>query len=415
MSTIPTHATWMSQTELRMKPRSSELKKLDEAIKAHDLAKTPDKVKAVRQTLAAWKRAKGDGWKTSERNKAPNFPFTNLAKAVYVDLKLPPDEVAALKFWDDSRRRKLQTLFEGKRVVLRVVDSLAQLQMARRDLTEAVQGAKATGKGTVKAALQPEVTQAVNDMFGTQIATLKDFAAQAVAETGTAGIIQAIDHVASMLPIISLVADGGKMLSQWGMAIYKGYKQYETSTHGFAIASGDPAAGFAAVQTLLARDTANQVAKASITSAAFAANTALHAAKGAGAVLAPAVGAAKAAANATRVIAKFAIEFRETAMVNKVLKNPELLDLRAFKTCPLLGAYMLACSDTSDLVAMLFDEFGQAGWMEDIEPLIRKHIHPVQDRAADLVQSSPFVISGVPIHRPLRSTLSVGSMLSNFF
>ena len=160
--------------------------------------------------------------------------------------------------------------------------------------------------------------------------------------------------------------------------------------------------------------TANQVAKASITSVAFAANTALHAAKGAGAVLAPAVGAAKAAANAARVIAKFAIEFRETVMVNKVLKNPELLDLRAFKTCPLLGAYMLVCSDTSDLVAMLFDEFGQAGWMEDIESLLKKHIHPVQDRAADLVQSSPFVISGVPIHRPLRSTLSVGSMLSNF-
>lgn len=414
MSTIPNHTTWMAQTELRMKPRSSELKKLDEAIKAHDLAKTPDKVKAVRQALAVWKRAKGDGWKMSERNKAPNFPFTNLSKAVYVDLKLPPDEVAALKFWDDSRRKKLQTLFEGKQVKLRIVDSYAQLHLAHKDLTEAVKGAKATGSGAVKTALQPEVTQAVNNMFGTQIATLKDFAAQAVAETGTAAVIQAIDHVASMLPIISLVADGGKMLSQWGMAIYKGYKQYETSTHGFAIASGDPAAAFAAVQSLLARETANQVAKASITSVAFAANTALHAAKGAGAVLAPAVGAAKAAANAARVIAKFAIEFRETVMVNKVLKNPELLDLRAFKTCPLLGAYMLVCSDTSDLVAMLFDEFGQAGWMEDIESLIKKHIHPVQDRAADLVQSSPFVISGVPIHRPLRTTLSVGSMLSNF-
>lgn len=414
MTTIPNHATWMAQTELRMKPRSSELKKLDEAIKAHGLAKTPDKVKAVRLAFAAWKRAKGDAWKSSERNKAPNFPFTSLSKAVYVDLRLPPEEMAALKFWDDSRRQKLQTLFAGKQVKLRIVDSYAQLHLARKNLDAAVQGTKATGANAAKAALQPEVTKAVNEMFGTQIATLRDFAAQAVAETGTAAVLQAVDQVASMLPIISLVADGGKMLAYWGMAIYKGYNQYETSRHGFAIASGDPAAAFAAVQTLLARETANQVAKASITSAAFAANTALHAAKGAGAVLAPAVGAAKAAANAARVIAKFAIEFRETVMVNKLLKNPELLDLQAFKTCPLLGAYMLVCSDTSDLVAMLFDEFGQAGWMEDIESLLKKHIHPVQDRAADLVQSSPFVISGVPIHRPLRGGLNTLSMLSNF-
>lgn len=414
MTVIPSYATWIAQTELRVRPRSSALKKLDAAIKVYDTAKSPDNVKAVRIAFAGWKRHNGDNWKASPRNKGPNFPFTNLAKAVYVDLKLPPDEAAALKFWDDSRRRKVQTLFAGKTVQLRVVFAASQVAMAHRDLKQAVAGVRETGTSAIKAAAEPEVVKAVNDMFGTQIAMVRDFAAQAAAETGAAALAQTIEHVASMLPIISLVADGTKMLAQWGQAIYKGYKQYDASTHAFALDSGNAAAAFDAVRTLLARETANQVAKASITSAAFGANVALHAAKGAGAVLAPAVGAAKAAANAARVIAKFAIEYRETVLVNKVLKNPENLDLRAFKVCPLLGAYMLACAETSDLVAMLFDEFGQSGWMEDMEQVIKKHIHPAQDQAADLVQSSPFIIGGVPMHRPVRGKLNTLSMLSNF-
>jgi len=414
MSAIPSCATWLAQTELRVRPRSSALKKLDAAIKAYETSKTPGRVKDIRVALAGWKRHNGENWKASPRNKAPNFPFTNLAKAIYVDLKLPPDEVAALKFWDDSRRRKLQTLFAGKTVQLRIVNSLSQMVLARKNLEQAVAGTRQTGVGLVKTVVEPEVTKAVNEMFGTQIAMVRDFAAQAAAETGAAAVAQTIEHVASMLPIISLVADGTKMLAQWGQAIYKGYKQYDASTHAFAIERGDAAAAFDAVRTLLARETANQVAKASITSAAFGANVALHAAKGAGAVLAPAVGAAKAAANAARVIAKFAIEFRETVLVNKVLKDPENLDLRAFKLCPLLGAYMLVCSDTSDLVVMLFDEFGQAGWMDDMERVIKHHIHPAQKLAAGLVQDSPFIISGVPLHRPGNSQLSTMSVLSNF-
>lgn len=411
---IPTHATWLAQTELRVRPRSSALKKLDAAIKVCETAKTSDKIKDVRVAFANWKRHNGDNWKASPRNKGPHFPFTNLAKAVYVDLKLPPDEVAALKFWDDSRRRNLQTLFTGKKVQLRIVHTASQIALARKNLQQAVAGVKETGTSAAKAVLEPEVVKAANEMFGTQIAMVRDFAAQAVAETGTATLVQTIEHVASMLPIISLVADGTKMLAYWGQAIYNGYQQYNASTHAFAIERGDPAAAFDAVQLLLARETANQVAKASITSAAFGANVALHAAKGAGAVLAPAVGAAKAAANAARIIAKFAIEYRETVQVNKVLKNPGNLDLRAFKTCPLLGAYMLVCSDTSDLVAMLFDEFGQAGWMGDMEQLIKHHIHPAQKHAAGLVQSSPFIIADVPLHRRMHSKTSLSSMLYNF-
>jgi hypothetical protein len=44
MTAIPSYATWIAQTELRVRPRSSALKKLDAAIKAYETSKTPDKV-----------------------------------------------------------------------------------------------------------------------------------------------------------------------------------------------------------------------------------------------------------------------------------------------------------------------------------------------------------------------------------
>ncbi len=414
MTSIPAYATWIAQTELRARPRSSALKKLDAAIQACGAPQTPDKLKTVRLAFANWKRHNGENWKASPRNKPPNFPFTRLAEAVYVDLKLPQEEINALRAWDQARRQKVQTLFAGKRVRLRVVDSVAKLHQARKNLDKAVAGTRKTGSNAAEAALEPEVMQAVNDMFGTQIATVRDFAAQAAAETGAAAVAQAVDHVASMLPVISLVADGAKTLVGWGKAIKRGYAQYDASTHAFALERGDATAAFDAVRTLLARETANQVAKASITSAAFGANIALHAAKGVGSVFSPAVGAAKAGANAARVIAKFAIEFRETVQVNKVLKDPANLDLRVFKVCPLLGAYMLVCAETSDLVGLLFDEFGQAGWMEDMEGVIKRHIHPAQNAAANLVQGSPFIIPDVPIHRHTQTNLSVLRTLGNF-
>ena len=47
------------------------------------------------------------------------------------------------------------------------------------------------------------------------------------------------------------------------------------------------------------------------------------------------------------------------------------------------------------------------GWKAEIESLIKTHIHPVLDQCASLIQSSPFIITDIPLHRAAnRSSLS---------
>lgn len=47
------------------------------------------------------------------------------------------------------------------------------------------------------------------------------------------------------------------------------------------------------------------------------------------------------------------------------------------------------------------------GWKAEIESLIKTHIHPVLEQCASLIQSSPFIIADIPLHRAAnRSSLS---------
>ncbi|HUA58089.1 MAG TPA: hypothetical protein VML19_05000 [Verrucomicrobiae bacterium] len=421
---IPTKTDWLSWTERKHKIRSMALRKVDDAIGAYGKSPGRQAELDIRKAFMAWKREKGPDWAKSERNQAPHFAITALDEALRKDLGMGPEELAALQVWKDERTKNIQRVFENATITLRLFNGLASVRQAKQDLEKAVreskQAAGSAARGTAEMLAQKalgeqiaEVREALSDMFGVVITDVLQFGQTVLADTGLQGMLAVADQVANMLPLISVIAGGVKTLAAAGMAVKKGYDQWSFSRHEGAFESGNAAAAFDAVKTLLARETANQTAKAGIEATAFAANTALHAAKGVGAVLAPAVGAAKACANAARVITKFAIECRETLIARKELKNPDQLDLRVFNRCPLLGAYMLIGSDTSDLVALLFEEFGQDGWMDDVESLMKKHIKPALDQCESLIQSSPFIVTGVPAHRKITGTSTITSMLSS--
>lgn len=241
---------------------------------------------------------------------------------------------------------------------------------------------------------------------------VRSFLLNLLVENGMSGLLATAQHIADMLPFISLVSGGIKALVYGGIAVQKAYDQISFSRHGFAIEAGAPAAAFDAVQTLLARATANATTKATIEAATLGANAALHAAKGAGSVLAPVVKAMNATANAVRVITMFAIQIRETLIIRRLLKKPAELDLTIFTKAPLLGAYMLVGSNTSDLTALLFESFGQVNWQDEIQLLIKKHIHPVLDQCQSLIQSSPFIITNIPLHRAATGRSTIEALAS---
>ena len=457
MGAIPTKEKWLASTALRGKIRSGALNKVDDAISAYWKQggdASPNKkanVSAIRVALQNWKRHHGENWQASERNKPPGRAISALDEAVKDTAQLSDEDKKAIAFIIANREQRIQQIFGRANINLRIFNAMTQVKQAGEDLKTGVEqafkakngdGAKqaaTTGSGAktgaeklfvapaqqVKQAVGgaatsfaaatgaafssqlAEIRQALSDLFGEPVNDIKTFLAGILMESGISGAMATVTHIADMLPVLSLISGGAKALAAAGAAVRAAYKEYKFSTHGFAIERGAPSAAFKAVQTLLSRNTADAAAKAAIEGAGFAANTALHAAKGVGAVFAPAVKAATATANAIRMITMFAIQIRETLIIRRLLKDPKSLDLAVFGKAPLLGAYMLVGSDTSDLVAMLYESFGADGWKAEIEALIKKHIHPVLDQCASLIQSSPFIISNIPLHRAAsRSSLS---------
>jgi hypothetical protein len=453
MLNLPTKEQFQAETALRGKMRSSALRALDDALGAYQKNPGPMTEKAVRKAFTDWKRQKGENWLTSDRNMPPKFPITALDNELKKNLVFDEKEKAAIQELIRARNNSIQQIFANADINLRIFNAMQQTRQAFSELKSTIaearkgnagntarnaknlaintkaniagdkliyaqghqaagyvggalsaggqageQGLEAAGKLAFSQQLA-EIKTALQDLFGEPIADVKNFILNLLAENGLSGILATAQHVADMIPFICLVSGGAKALVAAGKVVKTAYDEIAFSRHGFAIEKGAPAAAFRAVQVLLAREIANAAAKAAIETATFAANTALHAAKGAGSIAAPLVKAANATANAIRVITMFAIQIRETLIARRLLKDPKNLDLNMFKKAPLLGAYMLVGSTTSDLVAMLFENFGQTGWMDDIENLAKKHIEPVLKQCESLIQSSAFIVTGIPMHR----------------
>ncbi|GAA5263603.1 hypothetical protein ACOSOMT5_P0023 [Acidiphilium sp. MT5] len=451
MKKLPSKAQWLNDTALQARMRSPSMRKLDDAIGAYEANPTPSNRVAVRNAFQNWKQRTGADWINSDRNRAPKFPITALDQALKSDRQFTEADEIGIKEMIKSRERRIQEVFGNAHINLRIFQATQQVSAAANELKMAVKNAGpsnagpsgrgpqtsntyasiagdklffaqaaqvkrdamkagtatiAAGKGGVDAAANAafasqiaEIKDALQNLFGEPIQDVKTFLLNLLIDNGMSALITTAQHIADMLPFISLVSGGVKALMYSGQAVHKAYEQFSFSRHSFAIEAGAPAAAFNAVQTLLSRETKNATAKATIEAATLGANAALHAAKGAGSVLAPVVKAANATANAVRVITMFAIQIRETLIIRRLLKNPANLDLKVFGKAPLLGAYMLVGSNTSDLAALLFESFGHSGWQDEMEVLIKKHIHPVLDQCASLIQASPFIITGIPLHR----------------
>ena len=107
-------------------------------------------------------------------------------------------------------------------------------------------------------------------------------------------------------------------------------------------------------------------------------------------------GATASVTNAAFAIAKLTYrirlicrEFEEKNKANVALADAENIDLDIFKTCPLLGCYLLVCAETSTLIIFL-PGFGGVGWMDDVEDIVRTYLAPVQNIAMSYLNSARF-------------------------
>jgi hypothetical protein len=67
---IPTYNQWLQDTTLNiLRPRSSQLKAVDEAIRQYEITPNPEALFRIKNAFEDWKRLKGAAWENSDRNQ----------------------------------------------------------------------------------------------------------------------------------------------------------------------------------------------------------------------------------------------------------------------------------------------------------------------------------------------------------
>lgn len=473
MAEIPSYDDWMRSTSVMMSVRSSQLKAVDSALR--DYWNSPSggarqpKRNALGAALANWIGTKGPEWRNSDRNRPPARMVERLYDALNTTMFNQAD-LEAFEFQDAERRKRIETLFRNKEIVWKVLNPAKEVKEAHREMQGLSSSgrskpspASATDIAAIRKQQRTEASRRVvyepgRGKFGREVAdvsfqtglgvssivtnNLNWPAEQRFGLGGTAmagGDFHQMMHdlagggassseinwhlfqtigmsthqlAADVVPIVSNVLSGAKVLIAWGKAARSVYQRYKVSCQtDYIMPGGDVASAFKSLQTLLDRKVSADTRDAGLQTADFATRTVLSFVD-LGAASSTAAGVAFALAKFLHKLALLLREFAETRDARQLLSNPANLDTRLFSTYPLLGCYMLLCSDTSEVINMVRTEqmrkgairFGDLAWRQQVEWIKRGNLDPVLVRAADVVYSSPFFIrdsvtkQGMPFH-----------------
>jgi len=392
----------MNETKLGvMRPRSSQLKAVDDALQQYDRARNDNNLFRIKNALEDWKRSKGAGWKASDRNKGGAITRLDQEMAKVADYRthqltgnrFTMQELQALAFMGSERKKVIANTFRGKEVTFR--NSPKAVKDAAKDAAEQVK-VKCTearnylqGKGKSlqsPAELAKQKLEAMaKAMFSVDtLESLGSLSGLVIDIVGKCGV--------SVAPVVGHIKDGYDLFTGWAKAAKALHEQHTISNCHYVIETGAPAAAFQGVKTCLVNQTKNETASASIATTSFALKTGLAFVDG-GAISGPVVGAANAVASLSLQLYWLATEWKATKAINTALTEGNL-DVTLFRTYPLMGCYLMTSATFSDLIPI--DCFGTPGWMDYVENLKKRKFDGIYDAATGLIDNSPWEIKGLP-------------------
>jgi hypothetical protein len=400
--------TWLTETKLgAMKPRSSQLKAVDDALQQYERARNEHNLFKIKNAFEDWKRSKGPNWKTSDRNRGGAITRMDQELAKVADYRthqltggrFTMQELQALAFIGQERKKVIANVFQGKEVTFRnspkavkeaVKDAAEQVRAKCVDAKKFLDGSGKKSTLSPAELAQKKLEEMVKAMFA--VDTLESLG-------GLGGFI--IDIVGkcgvSVAPVVGHVKDGYDLFTGWAKAAKALHDQHSISNCHYIIDTGAPAAAFQGVKTCLINETKNETASASIATTSFALKTGLVFVDG-GAISGPVVGAANAVASLSLQLYWLATEWKATKAINQALADDKL-DVTLFETYPLMGCYLMTSATFSDLIPI--DCFGTPGWMDYVENLKKRSFDGIYDAATGLIDKSPWEIKGLP-KRPVK-------------
>jgi hypothetical protein len=287
-------------------------------------------------------------------------------------------ELQALGAIAKARRDNLRILFEGAQLSLNkwarektVKESLSDGHKIYKGISSMIKGIQ-TGSKSVAAIHDAVEIPATTHEFLQICMDLDDI--NEVTAALTVELAQQLIH--EVTPFIGVLTSGYKSVKYW-RAVVKGARElYKSDYYLEGVLPGDPLAAAEAVKVVIERYIAANTIEASRNTAAAATKIAGLFAD-LGTATTAAVGAASALAKLILTLYELGRDWKEMNAGNKLLQDPAAIDLNVFKICPLLGCYVIACSDTSNVANFFVSEIGLPGWMDKVERLKKQQLDPL--------------------------------------
>lgn len=375
----------MKGTYSAIKARSTELRIVDESLKVYRDGE-PTRLTVLKNAFGAWKTKQGANWRGSVRNRT-KICETLDAQLNGTGVVLTPAIIQAQKYVEAANAANLARLFRNQKLTVKT----SALAVTARNVEQTVtrfkhavphnpgSAAPATAHAGGGSELMTKIHELISSTFdGLPISEV---------QSALGGLYQEL--IGSMVPYFGMFKSGGKAVVGWIQVARQSWALYNVGDARGTFAAGDPSAAFAAVVELMERQRSATAGNAAIQTVTFT-TQALFTGLDAGLASGPMIGAASALATVMHNLVQFARDYRETGRANKLLASGKL-DFSLFGVCPLLGAYLVACSDTSAVINMAVCEYGKPGWKFDLERMKTK-ADPVIQKASALIRASRYEI-----------------------
>jgi len=221
------------------------------------------------------------------------------------------------------------------------------------------------GGGSDKASMKSAVLSLVSELFN-NIGPIAEIQEEIAAELG-AGFLN--DLIAEMVPYAGVLRSGYNVIDNWKKTAKNAYADHKVNKY-------------------------EDVAKAGRSTVSFSAKIAVHA-TGAGGIGDPLIGGVSAIASLVQLVYEIGRDYQEKKAINKIINSGQPLNHRVFDVCPLLGAYYIVCTNTSDIIDILNEDIGSAEWMNDVEDLAKK-LEKIKKTARKVIDKHRYYFDNMP-------------------
>jgi hypothetical protein len=352
--------------------------------------------------------------------------------------KLTKADFTGMKAISQARDANLRNMFEGTTLSFAkyareksVKNALSDANDVRSNVTNMVKGIRTGSKvaatmpnfDAVKTHAQEliQISMGLHDMHDVVAALTGEVLHQLIGE---------------MTPLIGVLTSSYKSVQSWRAVVANARDLYKADYYLEGVLPGDPQAAAEAVIVIIKRflaantaDAIRNTASASTKIAGLFADMgtattervtmrieteevekAQQAAVTQTNVAQPAIGAASALSKLIQELAILGRDYKEMKAGNGRLEDPDTLDMTVFQVCPILGCYLISCSDTSMVVNFFVADMGLPGWMDKVEKMKKTQVDPLIKNANKAIVSSHLTLQGLKANK---GTFAEKSMFAN--